>query len=123
MNNNLEWRNNLIKLEGYFDILIANSDFYYIPNYITFIVFRIFEVMFNSKIFLECAVPTTMGIILYPRYQLIYFKGLWGNERKNVINYLKKAFNQITIHPIKFSNEFLQNEVNQYIFFINAKDY
>lgn len=123
MNNNSDWRNNLIKFEGYFDIPIGNSDFYYIPNHLAFIFFRIFEVMYNSKIFLECAVPTTMGIILSPKYQLINFRGLWGNERNNVINYLKKAFDQITIHPIKFSNELLQNEVNLYIFFINAKDY
>jgi hypothetical protein len=79
--------------------------------------------MYNSKIFLECAVPTAMAIVLFHKYQLINIRALWEDERKNVINYLKKTFNQITIHPIKFSNIDFQNEINKYIYFINAKEY
>lgn len=76
--------------------------------------------MYKSKLFLECAVPSTFGILLLPKYQIIYFKGLYGKERKNSINYLIKDYKQITIHPIKFSNKYLRKQVNKYIYFINA---
>lgn len=67
--------------------------------------------------------PTTMGIILYNKYQLINIKPLWGKQRFNVINYLKTNYEEIAIHPIKFSNKFHQEEVNKYIFFMNAKEF
>ena len=123
INNNSQWKNNLVKFLGFYDIPITLADFYYIPNYIASKFVIILEKMFNSKIFLECAVPTAMAIILLNKYQIINIKALWNDERKNVIYYLKKAFNQITIHPIKFSNIYFQNEINKYIYFINAKEY
>ena len=79
--------------------------------------------MYNHKVFLECAVPTTMAILNSSKYQLIYFIGLWGKERKEAINYLKKAFEQITVHPIKFSNLINQKETLIYNFFINGIEY
>ena len=123
INNNSQWKNNLVKFLGFYDIPITLADFYYIPNYIASKFVIILEKMFNSKIFLECAVPTAMAIILLNKYQIINIKALWNDERKNVIYYLKKAFNQITIHPIKFSNIYFQNEINKYIYFINNKEY
>ena len=123
LNNNFQWKNNLIKFLGFDDIPISIADFYYIPNYIASKFIIILEKMYNSKIFLECAVPTAMAIVLFHKYQLINIRALWEDERKNVINYLKKTFNQITIHPIKFSNIDFQNEINKYMYFINAKEY
>ena len=79
--------------------------------------------MYKSKIFLECAVPTTLGIILSKEYQLIHFIGLWGKERNNVVEYLHKKYNQITIHPIKFSQIRFRNLVNLYSYFIKAEEF
>ena len=117
------WKRNLINFMGFDSIPIALSDFYYIPNFMAIEFFDIFEKMFNSKIFLECAVQNTMGIILYNKYQLINIKPLWEKQRFNVINYLKTNYEEITIHPIKFSNKYHQEEVNKYIFFMNAKEF
>ena len=64
------WKRNLINFMGFDSIPITLSDFYYIPNFMAIEFFDIFEKMFNSKVFLECAVPTTMGIILYNIYHL-----------------------------------------------------
>ena len=122
-NNNIEWKINITKFLSFFDIPIMISDFYYIPQNIINKFLEIIEIMYNSKIFLECAIPSSFGILLLPKYQIIYFKGLWGEKRKKSINYLIKDFKQITIHPIKFSNKFLITKVDLYIDFINALDY
>ena len=79
--------------------------------------------MYNSKIFLECAVPTSFGILLNKEYQLIYIQPLWGNNRENALHYLITDYQQITIHPIKFFNFYFKNKVNQYLNFINAKEF
>ena len=120
---NIKWKLNLIKFLGYFNIPVVVSDFYYIPNKIFSHFCQILKTMYKSKIFLECAIPTTMGIIKSKEYQLIYFKPFYREERKKIINYLKKDFRQITIHPIKFSNKYNQKQVNRYIYFTNAKEY
>jgi len=124
LNLNKTWKANLIKFHGSFEILFSNADFYYIPNSIISQFCQIVKEMYKVNIFLECAVPTAMAIILSKEYQLIYFKGLWSkDERGKAIIYLKKEFKQITIHPIKFSNITHQYEVDRYIYFINAKLY
>ena len=123
LNKNIEYKNNLINFLGFYDIPVTISDFYYIPNYIAIKIGKIFQEMYNHKVFLECAVPTTMAILNSSKYQLIYFIGLWGKERKEAINYLKKAFEQITVHPIKFSNLINQKETLIYNFFINGIEY
>ena len=79
--------------------------------------------MYNSKIFLECAVPTSLGVLLNKEYQLIYFKPLYRNDRKKALTYLLKDYHQITIHPIKFFNFYFKKNINQYIEFINSKEY
>jgi hypothetical protein len=120
---NKTWKANLIKFHGSSEILCASSDFYYIPKSLIYQFCQIVKIMYKTRTFLECAVPTAMAIILSKEYQLIYLKGLWGDERGKAIFYLKKDFKQITIHPIKFSNISHQSEVNRYIYFTNAKEY
>ena len=51
------------------------------------------------------------------------FGGLWEEARSKVIEYLKQAELQLTIHPIKFSNLTLQDVVNKYIFIMNEREY
>ena len=57
------------------------SDFFYLPNYYASKIYSIFEEMFKSKIFLTCAVPNAMAILLAPKYQIIYINPLYGEER------------------------------------------
>ena len=79
--------------------------------------------MFKSKIFLECAIPNSMGILLASKYQIIKIDALWEKQRENSINYLYNKSKQIMIHPIKLSNLTTQKKVNQYISFLNAKEF
>ena len=120
---NPDWKVNLTKFLGYYDIPTTIADFYYLPNYIVPQFCKILKELYKSKIFLECAVPTTLSIILSKEYQIINFRGLWRKERNNVVEYLYKKFNQITIHPIKFSNIKYRNLVNLYNYFIKAKEF
>ena len=120
---NEEWKNNIIKFNGYFDIVYGMSDFYYLPNYYASKIINIFDKIYKSKIFLECAIPNSMGILLSAKYQIIFIRPLWGKQRKKAINYLYSQFDQITIHPIKFSKEKSRKKVLQYIYFINSIDY
>ena len=79
INNNSNWKSNFTKFIGYnYYIPFALADFYYIPNYFASRLCEIFKYMYMSKIFLECAVPTSLGILLNKEYQLIYIKALWG---------------------------------------------
>ena len=73
--------------------------------------------------FLECEVPTVLTIILSKEYQIIHFRGLWGKKRNNVVEYLHKNYEQITIHPIKFSNIKYRNLVNIYSYFNKAEEF
>ena len=72
---------------------------------------------------MELAVPSIYGIISKPIYQYIYFSGLWNDNRKNWLNYLRAAHTQTVIHPIKFSDINNQKEVIKYLFFKNAREY
>jgi len=119
-----DWNNKMIKFIGYSEVLMAKADLFYLPNNYALKLLNLFEKMFNSTLFLECAFPTSIGILLAPKYQIIFIKPLEGyKERKNVLNYLYSAYNQITIHPVKFSNISYQDKIYQYILFINAKEY
>ena len=123
LNENENWKLNLIKFLGYYGIPQAISDFYYLPNNFISHFCQILKEMYKSKLFLECVIPSTMGIILSKEYQLIYFMALYGIHRRKSIYYLKQDFKQITIHPIKFSNIYHQEQVIGFIYFINAKEY
>lgn len=120
---NLDWKVNLTKYLGYYEIPTSIADFYYLPNYIVSIFSKIINEMYKSKIFLECAIASTLAIILEKEYQVIYFKGLWGYERNYVAQFLYKKYDQITIHPIKFSKIRNRNVVNLYNYFIKAEEY
>ena len=122
-NQNPEWKNNSIEVNGYFDIMVGFSDFYYLPNHYVTKIIDTFDKMYKSKIFLECAVPNSIGTLLASKYQIVDIRALWSKERNKVINYLFSQYDQILIHPMKFSNEINRQKLIQYIFFINANDY
>ena len=122
-NNNSEWKRNITNFFGVYKIIYGISDLYYIPqNYINRFI-ELGREMINSKIFLECAVQATFAIISAPKYHIIYLRALWGNERKRNINVLHEEFKQISIHPIKFSNDTQKEAIRIYNYFINAKDF
>ena len=121
--NNNDWKDNMIKFNGYFEVIFGQSDFFYLPNYYSSRILNIFDKMYKSKIFLECAIPNSMGILLSSKYQIIIINALWNEERKEAINYLFSKFNQITVHPIKLSEKKSRTKVRQYIYFINSDEY
>jgi len=123
INRNPDWKANLTTFLGYYNIPVTIADFYYLPNYIVPRFCKILKELYKSRIFLECAVPTTLGIILSKEYQIILFSGLWGKNRNRVVEYLHKKYNQITIHPIKFSKIKYRNSVNLYNYFIKAQEF
>lgn len=124
LNNHTNYKQNLTNFLGNtYYLPVGIADFYYVPNYIAFRLCELFKVMYKSKIFLECAVPSSFGILLNKEYQIIYLRALFGQDRKKAINFLIKDYRQITIYPIKFKNIFFKKQVTQYIYFINAKQY
>ena len=120
---NNDWKNNIIKFNGYFEVMTGVSDFFYLPNNYASRILNIFDKMYKSKIFLECALPNSMEILLSSKYQIIIINALWHKERKRAINYLFSEFNQITVHPIKLSEKKSRTKVRQYIYFINSNEY
>ena len=120
---NLDWKRNMTNFFGVYKIFFGLSDLYYIPQYYINSFIQLAKEMFNSKIFLECAVHAIFAIILAPKYHAIYLRALWGDERNQSINVLHDEFQQISIHPIKFSKEDQKNSVRKYNFFINANDF
>ena len=106
-----------------FRILNGISDFYYIPNDYILPFIDLAKKMFDNKIFLECA-HTTFGIISAEKNHVIYIRSLWSPEdRNNALNVLREEFQQICIHPIKFSKDENKEGVNKYNYFINAYDF
>jgi len=120
---NNEWKNNLIKFNGLFEVLSGMSDFYYLPNYYASKIIDIFVKFYKSKIFLECAIPNSFGILLAVKYQILIIGALWEDQRKKIINYLYSKSNQVAIHPIKLSSEISRKKLLQYIFFVNSNEY
>ena len=122
-NSNSEWKRNITNFFGAYKVVNGLSDLYYIPqNYISRFI-ELGREMINSKIFLECAVQAIFAIISAPKYHIIYLRALWNDERKRSINVLHDEFKQISIHPIKFSNDIQKEAVRMYNYFINAKDF
>ena len=56
-NKKTDWKNNIVSFNGFFEIVAGMSDFFYLPNYYASKICNIFDEMFKSKIFLECAIP------------------------------------------------------------------
>ena len=123
LNKNKNWQKNLRKFYNSPIIGHGISDFFYVPKYFFEEYITIAKELFNYKVFLELAVPSIYGIISKPIYQYIYFSGLWNDNRKNWLNYLRAAHTQTVIHPIKFSDINNQKEVIKYLFFKNAREY
>ena len=120
---NNEWKNNLINFNGFFEVLSGLSDFYYLPNYYASKIIDIFDKIYKSKIFLECAIPNSFGILSAIKYQIVIIEALWEDKRKKVINYLYSKNNQIAIHPIKLSYKLSRKKLLEYIFFVNSNEY
>ena len=120
---NLDWKRNYRKFLGSGIIAYAVSDIYYIPQQDIAKFCSMVNTFYSKRVFLEIAVPTMMGIMLKPKYQIIQFLGLWGNKRDDPITFLRDNDKQVTVHPIKFSNIQYQEDVMKYIFIMNAKEY
>ena len=98
---NEDWRQKLTNFNGMFRILNGISDFHYIPNDYIRPFIDLAKKMYDNKIFLECAVHTTFGIISAEKNHVIYIRPLWSPEdRNNALNVLREEFQQICIHPI-----------------------
>ena len=120
---NLEWKNKITNFFGMYKIFNGFSDLYYIPSYYIQRFIELLKTMYESKIFLECAVHTSFAIISAPKYQVMHIRPLWVKEKERCINVLYKEFQQFSIHPIKFSKDAFKEGVNKYNFFVNAKEY
>ena len=69
------------------------------------------------------AVPSIYGILLRDKYQLVHFSGLWDDDRKYWLRYLRNAHRQTVIHPIKLSDINSQIIVTNYLYFKKAEEY
>ena len=118
-----EWKKRYRYFLGSTIVAYAVSDIYYIPQQDIEKFCSMVNTFYSKRVFLEIAVPTMMGIMLKPKYQIIQFLGLWGNKRDDPITFLRDNDKQVTVHPIKFSNIQYQEDVMKYIFIMNAKEY
>ncbi len=126
ISNNSEWKQNITNFFGSYGIPKGLVDNIYFPNTMFKKFLNIVEQMYNHKrkILLEMAIPSALGIINLPKYQLLNILGLGGLDRLNIIKYLKSNFNATFLHPIKFSQKKLYwKEVSTYIYFINAEEF
>ena len=122
LNKNLKWKKNVSKFFGSPDIVNVLVDILYLPNMIMNSFCDIVEVMYESRIFIQTAIPTSLGIMLIKKIHILTSIFLWGGKRKNIINYLRKS-DTIGVHPIKFSNNYYKKIANDYIKFIRALEY
>ena len=123
LNKNKKWKKNLRKFYNSDIIGHGISDFFYLPNYFVKDYMIVAKEFYKYRVFLELAVPSIYGILLKKRYQFIHFSGLWEENRKNWLQYLRNAHRQTVIHPIKFSDINNQIKVTTYLYFKNAKEY
>jgi hypothetical protein len=117
------WKNNLRRFYNSNIIAHGISDFFYIPNNFISEFIVVATELYNYRVFLELSVPSIYGIVSKPVYQFIRFSGLWKEDRKNWLNYLRTADKQMVIHPIKFADINNQKEVIKYLYFKNAIEY
>ena len=121
--NDLKYKQNYIQFFGFFKLYKGLADFYYIPNnyFVNFI--ELAHKMYGGSVYLECAVPSIFALLSTPKIQMIYIRPLMYEQRKGAIKVLRHEFQQMCIHPIKFSDSKNKEEVNKYIYFINAIDF
>ena len=124
LSNNKKWINDIYKLVGNISVPKLWVDSLYIPNTLMINFCNIVEKMYNHKIFLELAIPTSFGIMSLNEYQITNSIFIWDREQRIYMNkYLKQSFSYLCIHPIKFSNLDLREEVKVNAYFINAEQY
>lgn len=121
IDNNLDWKQKIINFYGFYKLFNGFSDLYYLPNNIVSSFIEFVKIMYNSKIFLECAVPASFALTSAPKNQIIHIRALWTTDRTKVLEILHEEYEQISIHPIKFSNGTLKKGVLKYNYFTNAK--
>ena len=83
--NNTEWKKNMTNFFGMFNIFNGFADLYYIPNYYVPGFTELLSKMYESRIFLECAVLASFAIISAPKYQLMHIRPLWTKERERAL--------------------------------------
>lgn len=123
LNKNKTLKHNYTKFFGSSHVVNVLVDAIYIPNTIINQFCDMVEIMYESRIFLQTAIPTVLGIMLLKKIHILTSIFLWGKERNLIIDYLTKSYSIIGIHPIKFTNKYNQRKTKEYINFINAIDY
>ena len=123
INSNLKLKENLRKFLGKGGIAQGMPHFYYLTNNIIPKFIEISKEMYNNKVPQELAVPNTMGMILFPHYQYIYFIDLTQEDIKKVMTYIKKVHEQVLVYPVDYTNPNYRKEVDKYIYFMKADDY
>ena len=122
-NKNTRWKNNYTKCFGSSDILNILVDLIYFPKDIMSKFCDIVETMYDLRIFLQTAIPTALGILELKRIQLLPSIFLWKKERKLIFKHLRNSYSFIEVHPIKFSKDLNKKLVNDYIEFMNCREY
>jgi hypothetical protein len=114
---------NLKKFLGKDGIATGMPHFYYLPKDAISKFVEIAKDMYSNKVPQELAVPNTMGMMLLPQYQYIYFADLTPNDIQNVMKYIKKVHEQILVYPVDYTREDYRKEVDKYIYFMKAEEY
>ena len=120
---NKEWHDNLVKYLGTDSIPQLWVEIVYIPNSLMTKFCDIVEPMYHKNIFLEIAIPMAFSQLGAVKFQLCNSILVGYEKRKYIIEILKKSYGMTFIHPLKFSDQRVQEVNNQYILFINAEDY
>jgi len=123
INNKPDLKNNLFKFLGKEGIAKGMPHFYYFTQNITKNFCEILKDMYVNKVPQELAIPNSLGMLLQPEYQYIYFAELNQNEIENVMTYIKKVHEQIIVYPVDYTRADYRKEVDKYIYFMKADDY
>ena len=97
--------------------------FYYFMQNIAKNFCEILKDMYDNKMPQELAIPNTLGMILQPEYQYIYFTELNQTEIKDVMTYIKKVHEQVIVYQFDYTKAYYIEEVDKYIYFMKADDY
>ena len=114
---------NLKQFLGKDGIATGMPHFYYLPKDAILKFVEIAKDMYLNKVPQELAVPNTMGMMLLPKYQYIYFADLTQEDIKNVMKYIKKVHEQVLVYPVDYTREDYRKEVDKYIYFMKAEEY
>ena len=123
INSKNDLKDNLLKFLGKEGVARGMPHFYYLTQNITTQFCGILKDMYNNKVPQELAIPNSLGMILLPEYQYIYFMELNQTEIKNVMKYIKKVHEQIIVYPVDYTRPDYREEVDKYIYFMKADDY